>query len=158
MRANDDDDHQWFTLHKDLGQNLKTSTLRKSGHTVKTYSARSVSERSLCRDFTHLRRAGHFSDAVIRVENVVFPVHRNILACCSPYFRALFTVLEGQGRATGGHEEMKGVQEQSPVVGPSFSTNYQPVCQPEVEEIDFNLNQTDLTWLVSSVVWIKSIK
>lgn len=43
------------------------------------------------KDFTHLRSEGEFSDATIHVGDVSFPVHRNILACCSPYFRALFT-------------------------------------------------------------------
>lgn len=41
-------------------------------------------------DLARLRRSGYFTDAVIKVGSVRFPVHRNIIACCSPYFRALF--------------------------------------------------------------------
>ncbi|XP_076734428.1 kelch-like protein 10 isoform X2 [Maylandia zebra] len=34
---------------------------------------------------------GQFCDAIIKVEDVEFPVHRIILCNCTPYFRALFT-------------------------------------------------------------------
>ncbi|KAM8883252.1 kelch-like protein 10 [Synchiropus picturatus] len=37
-----------------------------------------------------LRLAGQYCDAVIRVENVEFPVHKIVLSNCSLYFRSLF--------------------------------------------------------------------
>ncbi|XP_061180400.1 kelch-like protein 10 isoform X2 [Saccostrea echinata] len=38
-----------------------------------------------------LRKSGQLCDAVIKVENKEFPIHRNIMSACSPYFRTLFT-------------------------------------------------------------------
>ena len=38
-----------------------------------------------------LRKTGQLTDAVIKAESRSFPVHRNIMSACSPYFRALFT-------------------------------------------------------------------
>ncbi|XP_062234775.1 kelch-like protein 10 [Platichthys flesus] len=40
--------------------------------------------------YNELRRAGLFCDAVLKVEEVEFPIHRTILYGCSPYFQALF--------------------------------------------------------------------
>ncbi|KAM9340226.1 kelch-like protein 10 [Symphorus nematophorus] len=40
--------------------------------------------------YNDLRLEGHFCDAVIKVKDVEFPVHKVILCKCSPYFRALF--------------------------------------------------------------------
>ena len=44
-----------------------------------------------CNVLDELRKAGELCDAVIRVEDRTFRVHRAILSACSPYFRALFT-------------------------------------------------------------------
>ena len=44
-----------------------------------------------CNVLNDLRKAGQLCDAVIRVEDGQFPVHRAIMSACSPYFRALFT-------------------------------------------------------------------
>ncbi len=44
-----------------------------------------------CNVLNELRRAGQLCDAVIRVEDRTFTVHRAIMSACSPYFRALFT-------------------------------------------------------------------
>ncbi|XP_039877373.1 kelch-like protein 10 [Simochromis diagramma] len=41
--------------------------------------------------YNELRSEGQFCDAIIKVEDVEFPVHRVILCNCTPYFRALFT-------------------------------------------------------------------
>ncbi|CAG5134203.1 unnamed protein product [Candidula unifasciata] len=38
-----------------------------------------------------LRQAGKFCDAVIKVKNQSYPIHRNIMSACSPYFKSLFT-------------------------------------------------------------------
>lgn len=38
-----------------------------------------------------LRQSNLLCDAVIKVDNSVFPIHRNILSACSPYFHAMFT-------------------------------------------------------------------
>uniref|UniRef100_A0AAX7VMX9 BTB domain-containing protein n=1 Tax=Astatotilapia calliptera TaxID=8154 RepID=A0AAX7VMX9_ASTCA len=40
--------------------------------------------------YNELRSEGQFCDAIIKVEDVEFPVHRVILCNCTPYFRALF--------------------------------------------------------------------
>uniref|UniRef100_A0A8C4ERN4 BTB domain-containing protein n=2 Tax=Dicentrarchus labrax TaxID=13489 RepID=A0A8C4ERN4_DICLA len=45
--------------------------------------------------FNDLRLEGNFCDAVIKVEDVEFPIHKIILCKCSPYFRAMF-----KGRST----------------------------------------------------------
>lgn len=37
--------------------------------------------------FNDLRLEGHFCDAVIKVEDVEFPIHKIILCQCSLYFR-----------------------------------------------------------------------
>lgn len=44
-----------------------------------------------CNILNELRKSGQLTDAVIKVENQSFPIHRAILSACSPYFRALFT-------------------------------------------------------------------
>jgi kelch-like protein 10 len=38
-----------------------------------------------------LRKTGQLCDAVIKVEDVEFPIHRAVLSACSPHFRDLFT-------------------------------------------------------------------
>ncbi|XP_047194393.1 kelch-like protein 10 [Hippoglossus stenolepis] len=40
--------------------------------------------------YNELRLAGLFCDAILKVEEVQFPIHRTILYECSPYFQALF--------------------------------------------------------------------
>lgn len=44
-----------------------------------------------CNILADLRDRGELCDAVIRVKSDQFPVHRNIMAACSAYFRTLFT-------------------------------------------------------------------
>jgi len=44
-----------------------------------------------CNVLNDLRKNGQLCDAVIRVEDGHFTVHRAIMSACSPYFRALFT-------------------------------------------------------------------
>jgi len=44
-----------------------------------------------CNVLNDLRKNGQLCDAVIRVEDGHFRVHRAIMSACSPYFRALFT-------------------------------------------------------------------
>ncbi len=44
-----------------------------------------------CNVLNDLRQSGQLCDAVIKVEDGQFPVHRPIISACSPYFRALFT-------------------------------------------------------------------
>ncbi|XP_030646339.1 kelch-like protein 10 [Chanos chanos] len=44
-----------------------------------------------CTIFNELRLEGKLCDVVIRVDNVDFNAHKNILCCCSPYFQVLFT-------------------------------------------------------------------
>ncbi|ESO94394.1 hypothetical protein LOTGIDRAFT_175448 [Lottia gigantea] len=51
-----------------------------------------------CNVLAELRRTGDFCDAVIKVQSKRFPVHRNILSACSPYFRALFKNQEGNNK------------------------------------------------------------
>uniref|UniRef100_A0A3P8ST07 Kelch like family member 10 n=1 Tax=Amphiprion percula TaxID=161767 RepID=A0A3P8ST07_AMPPE len=41
--------------------------------------------------FNELRLNGEFCDAVIKVEDVAFQIHKVILCNCTPYFRALFS-------------------------------------------------------------------
>ncbi len=58
-------------------------------------SAISDTERKIsseaCNVLNELRRTGTLCDAILRVEDGQFPVHRAIMSACSPYFRALFT-------------------------------------------------------------------
>lgn len=44
-----------------------------------------------CNVLNDLRRSAQLCDAVVKVEDGHFPVHRAIMSACSPYFRALFT-------------------------------------------------------------------
>lgn len=44
-----------------------------------------------CNILNELRNTGQLCDAVIKVEDGHFTVHRAIMSACSPYFRALFT-------------------------------------------------------------------
>jgi len=44
-----------------------------------------------CNVLSDLRKNGQLCDAVIRVGDGHFTVHRAIMSACSPYFRALFT-------------------------------------------------------------------
>ncbi|RUS86310.1 hypothetical protein EGW08_005895 [Elysia chlorotica] len=44
-----------------------------------------------CQVLAELRKTGELCDAIIKVDDLSFPIHRNILSACSPYFRALFT-------------------------------------------------------------------
>ncbi|XP_055900994.1 kelch-like protein 10 [Biomphalaria glabrata] len=147
MRAHDDETGLWFPLKKDLNQTLKYLVTRKPTQLARNSLARPISDRAFFRDFTHLRRAGHFSDAIIKVDNVVFPVHRNILACCSPYFRALFTVLEGSVQSSQGHVETKEAPDQPLSIGQSIGSSAVETYSPGVEGMDFNLNQAEFNWL-----------
>lgn len=49
-----------------------------------------------------MREKDQLCDAVVRVEDGTFRIHRNILSACSPYFHALFT----NGMCETGHEEV----------------------------------------------------
>ncbi len=44
-----------------------------------------------CGVLSDLRESGELCDAVIKVDERTFPIHRAIMSACSPYFRALFT-------------------------------------------------------------------
>ncbi len=44
-----------------------------------------------CNVLNELRKSGTLCDAILRVEDGYYPVHRPIMSACSPYFRALFT-------------------------------------------------------------------
>ena len=44
-----------------------------------------------CNILNELRNTGQLCDAVVKVEDGHFTVHRAIMSACSPYFRALFT-------------------------------------------------------------------
>lgn len=44
-----------------------------------------------CNVLTELRQKGQLCDAILKAEGIEFPVHRNLMSACSPYFRALFT-------------------------------------------------------------------
>ncbi|XP_046575253.1 LOW QUALITY PROTEIN: kelch-like protein 10 [Haliotis rubra] len=44
-----------------------------------------------CNVLSELRKKGELCDAVIRVEDTTYKIHRAIMSACSPYFRALFT-------------------------------------------------------------------
>lgn len=57
---------------------------------METDTERKISTQA-CNVLNELRRNGQLCDAVIRVEDGQFPVHRAIMSACSPYFRALFT-------------------------------------------------------------------
>ncbi|KAK2866157.1 hypothetical protein Q7C36_002213 [Tachysurus vachellii] len=48
-------------------------------------------DRKLCGLLNEMRLDGSLCDAVLRVDEVDFKVHKNILSAYSPYFRALFT-------------------------------------------------------------------
>jgi len=41
---------------------------------------------------SELRLSGNFCDAVIRVRDQSFPIHRNVMSACSPVFKSLFTM------------------------------------------------------------------
>ncbi|CAG5117313.1 unnamed protein product [Candidula unifasciata] len=86
MRAGEDEDGAAYTFRTNLGQlkSKRTTDMRRCDYSLPQLH---VYDTGSARDFTYLRRCGEFSDAIIRVGNVTFPVHRNILACCSPYFR-----------------------------------------------------------------------
>ncbi|KAJ8317347.1 hypothetical protein KUTeg_005251, partial [Tegillarca granosa] len=60
-------------------------THRKPAPLGKTFSIQA------CNVLADLRRSGKLCDAVIKVDNVEFPIHRAIVSACSPYFRALFS-------------------------------------------------------------------
>ncbi|CAG5125052.1 unnamed protein product [Candidula unifasciata] len=49
-----------------------------------------------CNILAELREKGELCDAIIRVGDVAFPIHRNILSACSSFFRALFTSQVGE--------------------------------------------------------------
>lgn len=40
---------------------------------------------------SELRHAGKFCDAFIKVRSQSYPIHRNVMSACSPYFKSLFT-------------------------------------------------------------------
>ena len=40
---------------------------------------------------SELRSDGKFCDAVIKVAGLSYPIHRNVMSACSPYFKTLFT-------------------------------------------------------------------
>lgn len=44
-----------------------------------------------CNVLNELKTCEQFTDAVIKVDNQRFPIHRVIMSTCSPYFRSLFT-------------------------------------------------------------------
>ncbi|GFN92473.1 kelch-like protein 10 [Plakobranchus ocellatus] len=65
-----------------------------------------------------LRQAGKFCDAVLKVKNQSYPIHRNIMSACSPYFKSLFTSHafrsgDSSGRAFGYHVRGPKFEEKS---------------------------------------------
>lgn len=46
---------------------------------------------ALLRGFDELRADAHLCDVTLIAGNAKYPVHRSLLAACSPYFRQMFT-------------------------------------------------------------------
>ncbi|KAK3108652.1 hypothetical protein FSP39_012601 [Pinctada imbricata] len=63
---------------------MDTDSFHHSG-VVKKYSIHA------CNILSELRNSRQLCDAIIKVDHREFPIHRNIMSACSPYFRALFT-------------------------------------------------------------------
>ena len=61
--------------------------------------------------FDDLRQNNQLCDVILQANGQDFPAHRNILAACSPYFRALFT---------NGMNETKETNVQLPDVDPQL--------------------------------------
>lgn len=55
-----------------------------------TQTERKISQQA-CAILNELRKQGQLTDAIIKVEDGHFEVHRAIMSASSPYFRALFT-------------------------------------------------------------------
>ena len=62
-----------------------------SSHSIDTSQTEKKISTQACNVLNELRKTCQLTDAVLRVEGGVFPVHRAIMSACSPYFRALFT-------------------------------------------------------------------
>ncbi|CAL1533866.1 unnamed protein product [Lymnaea stagnalis] len=148
MQAGDEEDGLWFHYQKDFGQLSKSSVKHYEPSNAGT--ALPGTSRALTRDFTHLRRAGDFSDAIIRVGNVTFPVHRNILSCCSPYFRALFTIMDGQTRPQGDNSSSATLVGKNSAIETNMNSSHIPLDPDGGEFMDFNQSQGDMSWAATS--------
>lgn len=64
---------------------------RPNPPTTQDVEMKKVLSAQACQVLAELRKTGELCDAIIKVDDWSFPIHRNILSACSPYFRALFT-------------------------------------------------------------------
>ncbi|BFY98252.1 hypothetical protein BsWGS_01292 [Bradybaena similaris] len=143
MRAGEDEHGTAYTFRTDLMQleSKYTAGMRRSDYSIPQSHAYGTGS---ARDFTHLRRGGEFSDAIIRVGNVIFPVHRNILACCSPYFRALFTDLDRK-RKSMDFSNSNSLETTEMIT--KAQTKTITVYSDGMEAMDSAPSSTDASWL-----------
>jgi len=69
-----------------IGDSAASKTVTQQDATMKKLLSAQA-----CHVLAELRKTGELCDAIIKIDDLSFPVHRNILSACSPYFRALFT-------------------------------------------------------------------
>ena len=72
---------------------------------------RSTASQKAFNVFDELRKNRQLCDVILKADGQEFPAHRNILAACSPYFRALFT---------NGMNETKETSVEIPEVDPQL--------------------------------------
>ncbi|KAG2467034.1 KLH10 protein, partial [Polypterus senegalus] len=94
-----------------------------------------------------LRLEGSFFDVVICVSGVEFPAHKNVLCCCSPYFRTLFS--EGLNQNNDKVYNIQGISPEMMEMIIIFAyTQTVPVTRDNVDQLMAVANHFNISGLL----------
>ena len=86
MSKSENQSYSSFRTESEVSHSVTTTTAYpETTYTSNTY------HQTLLRGFDELRQDAHLCDVTLIAGQAKYPVHRSLLAACSPYFRQMFT-------------------------------------------------------------------
>ena len=86
MSKSENQSYSSFRTESEVSHSVTTTTAYpETTYTSNTY------HQTLLRGFDELRQDAHLCDVTLIAGQAKYPVHRSLLAGCSPYFRQMFT-------------------------------------------------------------------